>query len=604
MTSTIVNESSGSTPAFAGQSPLRRLLGLLQRLRQAEPKLGRKIFAMIAAIFGVILVNTYGQVRLNQWQGAFYNALDRHDFPAFVTQLWVFFAIVGCLLVLVVAQTWMTETAKVHARHWLTSHLLAIWLEPRRAYLLGFAGDIARNPDQQISQDTSRLTDLSISFVIGLGQASLLLVSFIGVLWGLSSAVVFTYQGSSFTIPGYMVWCALAYSGTGSLLTWLVGRRLVPRNAERFAREGELRSQLVRIGENVEAISIERGEAGEKRKSERSLGQLLASLQNIANAHARLTWVTSGFGWTGLVFPIVVAIPGYFSGSMTLGSLIMVVGGFNQVQNALRWFIDNYTSIAEWQAVLGRVTALMDAIDQTGNPHVNASRIGFAAAQGDHIGFENLAVCLPGDFNSCILIDGPSVTIARGERIQFAGERGSGKTTLFMALAGLWPWGRGTIFTPQPFNALFVSERPYIPAGTLMQALAYPDPESSLAKDRAIQAMRDAGIGEFSNQLGVSNHWDRDLSLGDQQRLGIARLLLRAPDWAFLDNSLSALDDEAATGVLALIKQKLPDTGIIAMTDSENLKGFYSRVIRLGGPASLQPFTLVDGVAKLEPGAT
>ncbi len=597
MTSPTANQQHVSGTSRAGKFPVRRFLELLHRLRLANPGPGRKIFLLLAAIYGVIIVNTYGQVRLNRWQGAFYNALDAHDYPAFINQLGVFFVIVAGLLVLVVAQTWLADTAKVLARGWLTRHLLAIWLEPGRAYLLGFTGDIARNPDQQITQDASRLTELSIGFVIGIGQAGLLLASFIGVLWGLSASIVFTYHGNSFSIPGYMVWCALAFSGTGSLLTWLLGRPLVPRNAERYAREGELRSQLVRVNDNVGAISIERGESGERQESERDLGRLLVSLQRIVNAHAKVTWVTSGYGWLGLVFPIIVAMPGYFSGTMTLGSLIMVVGGFNQVQNSLRWFIDNYASIAEWQAVLNRVTGLIDMIDETAGGNPDVSRIAFAAGEPDRVSIEKLAVCLPGDLTKCILVDGPVMTIGKGEWVLVAGKQGSGRTTLFMALAGLWPWGRGTIRLPQPFNALFLSERPYVPPGTLLQALAYPAHERSLAASDAERALREVGLGELAGELGVQNNWSRELSMGEQQRLGIARLLLRAPDWAFLDNCLSALDDEDGAEVLQTIKRKLPAMGVMAMSRNEGREGLYDRVIRLGGPASLPPLTLVNGVA-------
>jgi putative ATP-binding cassette transporter len=555
---------------------------------------------MLAVVFGVILLNTYGQVRLNQWQGALFDALDRRNLPDFLRELWIFFVIVAGLLVLVVAQTWVTETAKVQARRWLTRHILTIWLEPRRPYLLGFAGEVARNPDQRISQDASRLTELSISFVIGLGQATLLLISFIGVLWGLSTLVVFNYQDTSFTIPGYMVWCALLFTGTGSLLTWLFGRPLVRRNAERYASEGEFRTKLVRISDNAEAISLEHGESGEWRSAETSLGRLITALQRLANTHARLVWVTSGYGWIGLVFPIIVAAPGYFSGSMTLGSLIMVVGGFNQVQNALRWFIDNYPNIAEWQAVLDRVTALIDAIEDTAARNADVSCITVAAGDGDRVILENLAVCVPGDLKSCILLKERKISIVKGERVLFVGGQGSGKTTLFMALAGLWLWGRGTIRLPQPFNALFLSERPYVPHGTLMEALAYPGAETALMPERAARAMKDAGLGNLVDQLSVRNNWDRDLSLGEQQRLGIARLLLRSPDWAFFDNCLSALDDEAGAKVLTLLKKKLPAMGVAAMSDHEDLDNYYTRVIKIGDVASLQPFTSVGGVTKLE----
>ena len=553
---------------------------------------------MLAAIFALILINTFGQVRLNQWQGAFYNALERHDGADFAAQLGIFFVIVGILLVLVVAQTWITETLKVRSRRWLTAHILDTWLAPRRAYLLGFAGDIARNPDQRISEDASRLTDLSIGLAVGLGQSTLLLVSFLGVLWTLSSAVVFSFGGHVFTIPGYMVWCALLFTVIGSLLTYWVGRPLIVINAERYAREGEFRTTLVRVSENAEVISLERGEPGERSLAAGFLGALTATMQKLANARARLTWVTSGYGWIGLVAPIVVAAPGYFTGNMTLGGLFMVVGGFNHVQNALRWFIDSYPSIAEWQAVLQRVTTLLDDLQSIETHHDAAGRIVFEKGPPGKLTLRNLAVCLPGDLSTCILIEDRILEIPAGGRLRFQGPPGSGKTTLFMALAGLWPWGRGTIVQPEPFNAMFLPERPYLPPGTLRHSLVYPGAEAEFTSDQVIAAMRDVGLPHLVAQLDISNHWDKDLSLGDQQRLAIARLLLHQPGWAFLDDCLSALDDQEGQEILLTLTQRLPAIGIVSTSHSRSSSAFYPKTIELSGVASLPPFTLVDGMAQ------
>ncbi|MBI2718066.1 MAG: ABC transporter ATP-binding protein/permease [Rhizobiales bacterium] len=571
---------------------------LLRRLRLAEPREARILFLMMAGVLAVILANTFGQVRLNQWQGAFYNALERRDFGDFLIQLGVFFAIVAGLLVLVVAQTWVTETMKVRARRWLTTHVIDSWLKPRRAYLLGFAGDIGRNPDQRIAEDAGRLTDLSIGLSVGLGQSSLLLVSFLGVLWTLSTSVVFAWHGSTFTIPGYMVWSALVFSAVGSLLTYLVGRPLIAGNAERFAREGELRTALVRVSENSEVISLERGEPGERQVTIGFLGTLIAVMQRLANARARLTWVTSGYGWIGLVVPIVVAAPGFFAGNMTLGGLIMVVGGFNQVQNALRWFIDNYPSIAEWQACLQRVTLLLDSLESVELHHDQAGRIALAASDGDTLVLDGLAVCLPGDLSTCILLADRHLEIVPGDRVLFVGAQGSGKTTLFMALAGLWPWGRGTIRQPQPFDALFLPERPYLPEGTLRRALAYPEAGDKLAVSDVAAALHDVGLAHLVAELDVANHWDKDLSLDDQQRLSIARILLRRPRWAMLDDCLSALDDKSGRDLLAILRNRLPSTAIVSTSHRGDMDHFYARVIELGGVASLPPFTLEGGVAK------
>ncbi|NCU20824.1 hypothetical protein EOM89_08825 [Candidatus Falkowbacteria bacterium] len=294
----IDNSDTSKARAAVGRSVPGTALWLLRRLRRGAPRQARLIALMLAAVFAVVLANTFGQVRLNQWQGAFYNALERRNLPDFVAEIGVFFVIVAGLLTLGVAQTWIDATLKVKARAWVTDHVLSAWLQPRRAYLLGFSGEIARNPDQRISQDAARLTDLTIAFTIGLGQASLLLVSFLGVLWTLSAEVVFSWRGESFNIPGYMVWCALAFTLIGSVLTWAVGRPLVARNAETFAREGVFRTELVRISENAKVITLEGGEAGERAQTGRALGHLVVALQMLANAralvHARRILLAAG----------------------------------------------------------------------------------------------------------------------------------------------------------------------------------------------------------------------------------------------------------------------------------------------------------------------
>jgi putative ATP-binding cassette transporter len=550
---------------------------------------------MFFGVFAVVLLNTFGQLRLNAWQGQFYNALERRDAQAVIQQMEYFLMIVGMLLVLVVAQTWLTETMKVRARLWLTQHMLATWLLPRRAYLLGFAGDIARNPDQRMGQDASLLTDSSIGFAVGLGQSTLLLVSFIGVLWQLSQEVVFTWGDRSFSIPGYMVWCALLFTGLGSLFTYLVGKSMISLNAQRYAAEGDFRTGLVRVSENAVGIALERGEADELVHARHSIRVLTIAMQALANARARLTWVTSGYGWLGLIVPIIVASPGYLSGNLSWGGLFMVINGFNQVQNALRWFIDNYAGIAEWQANLQRVVALLESLDHLDDAAENVTRIALREGTAGELSLNNLAVCLPGDLSTCVLVGDRQLVIKAGERLRFLGAPGSGKTTLFMALAGLWPWGRGVVVVPKPFNALFVPERPYLPPGTLREVITYPRHLEEFDENAVRSAMTTAGLKHLMQQLDVKNGWAKDLSLGDQQRLSIARILLLQPDWAVLDDSLSAIDEASERALLAALIRLLPGLTIIATSRTRSVDGFYQRTIELGGVASLPPFTLANG---------
>jgi putative ATP-binding cassette transporter len=567
---------------------------MLRRLYRGSHTEGWAVLAMMISVFVVIVFNTVMQVRLNEWKGQFYNALQDRNFAAFLNQLGLFLVIVGILLALGVAQTWVTETMKVKARRWVTSGLLEAWLMPRRAYLLRFAGEIGHNPDQRITEDVRRLADQSIGLLVGLGQSTLLLASFVGVLWHLSAEVVFTYQGSSFTIPGYMVWCALAFTFIGSGLTYLFGRPLIAINAELYAREGAFRTALVNINEHAEGISLDRGECDERNVAKHRLSEVLKLDQALASMRARLTWVTAGYGWIGLIAPIIVAAPGYFSNSMTLGDLMMVVGAFMQVQNALRWFIDHYPSIAEWQAVLSRVTLLLRTLDRLEAASDESGAIELGTTPDGTLALDHLMISPPGDESRGVSVGHQKYEIAPGERVLFVGPPDSGKTALFMALAGLWPWGRGTIRLPYPFAAMFVPERPYVPLGTLRHAIAYPAPESDFTPEQIHAVMRDAGIAHLVPRCGAANQqWSKDLSVGDQQRFAVARLLLHKPEWVVLDNSLSALDEEAQNDILALLRQRLPDSAVISTSRRRFGERFYGRVIELGINSAQPAFTPV-----------
>ena len=381
-----------SAPAGRSESVIAQLSSLLRALGTSPYR--RRLGLLAAGIVLVICANSVGQIRLNAWQGAFFDAIEQRDLASFGAQLLVFGLIVGGLLVLVVAQTWLKEMLQVRLREWLTHDLLDRWLAPKRAYLLAHAGEIGSNPDQRVHEDTRHLIDLSTNLAVGLLQGTLLLVSFIGVLWVLSAQVVFVVGERSFSIPGYMVWCALAYAIGGSWLAWRVGRPLIALNATRYAREAELRFALVRVSECAEGIALHGGEADERRILDGTVGQVVTAMRGLAGRLARLTWVTSGHGWLGLVAPILVAAPGYFGGGLSFGGLMMVIGAFNQVQQSLRWFVEHFDQIADWRATLLRVMALREALAADDTPGGEPGGIGLREHALGHLGFENLSVTL------------------------------------------------------------------------------------------------------------------------------------------------------------------------------------------------------------------
>jgi putative ATP-binding cassette transporter len=380
------------------------------------------------------------------------------------------------------------------------------------------------------------------------------------VLWVLSAQVVFDFGGQSFAVPGYMVWCALAYSLGGSLLAWRVGRPLIPLNAERYAREADLRFALVRVNEHADGIVLHGGEDDERRMLDEPLERVITMMARLAGGLARLTWITAGYGWLAIVVPIVVAAPGYFDGELSFGALMMVVGAFNQVQSSLRWFVDNLAQIADWRATLLRIAAFRDALPTVETIGEEAGHITLVDGQAEKLVMDDLAIALPGE---CATLEQTRVEVGPGERIQILGKPGTGKSTLFRALAGMWPWGTGTIQLPPREAMMFMPQRPYLPPGTLRVAVSYPA-EPGRFDDAAVRAaLERVDLGHLALSLDRTERWDRQLSLDEQQRLAFARLLLHAPRWVMLDDAIGALGEDHRRLVLSIFERELAGATVL-----------------------------------------
>ena len=396
-------------------------LGLFARvLRRAEG--GKLVLAIFVTSIVVTIANMLAQVRLNEWNGQFFDAVGRKDLSAFVHFLWTFVVIIAVLLTLTVAQTFLQERLKFRLREWLARHLLVEWLKPMRVYQLSFAGRYGRNPDQRIQEDTRLLGDYTADLGCGIVYSLLQIIAFVGVLWVLSAQVIFQVAGYDIAIPGYMVWCALAYALIGSGLTWLVGRPLIGLNGERYAREAEFRFALVRVNESGESIALHGGEKDEHRHLEAALAAVVDVMRRISTSLAQLTWITSGTGWLSLVVPILVAAPAYFGGALTLGGLIMVAGAFAQVQGAMRWFVDNFSRLADWRAAIHRVARFREALDELPAIEEGAEEIKHALHPDGHLAFEGVRILLP---DGHIVIEDASVSVMPGERVLIVGETGA-----------------------------------------------------------------------------------------------------------------------------------------------------------------------------------
>ncbi|MBU3890834.1 ABC transporter ATP-binding protein/permease [Methylosinus sp. KRF6] len=531
-----------------------------------------------AALIVVIGATAYGQIALNAWNQPFYDALARRDAEGFAHQLGVFAVIAGALLVLNVAQTWLNQMSRVELRRRLTRDLFSQWLAPKRAFLLAGTGDIGVNPDQRVHEDARHLSELTTDLGVGLLQAALLLVCFIGVLWGLSKGVTLHFWDKSVVIPGYMVWSALFYAGAASLASWLVGRPLVGLNSEHYARESDMRFALVHVNEHSEGVAVYRGEAEEEQKLDLTFDRLLVVLRDLVRATTNLSWVTAGYGWFTIVAPIVVAAPAFFSGDLTLGGLLMSAGAFTQVQQSLRWFVDNAGAIADWRATLHRVGAFRLALLELDKIGEATSRIEFREAASERLVLDELQVSLP---TGSIRLSESHVEASRGARILIVGAARSGKTCLFRAIAGLWPWGSGSIELPLPARVMFMPKRPFISDGDLRHILAYPGPPDAFQDEQLLAALTRLDLGYLGPDLHRSARWDQELTHEEQLGLAFARLLLHKPDWVVVDEAIEAISPERRDLVFEALANELSSTSLLAIGSPRAEASHYNRILRL-----------------------
>jgi putative ATP-binding cassette transporter len=552
-----------------------------------------QLLLLAAGLVAVVAATAYMQIRLNAWNRPFYDALTHKDIPQVIAQLRVFAELALILLVLNVSQVWLNQTSRVVLRQGLVHDLLNEWLKPMRAFRLSNAGLIGQNPDQRLHADAQHLTDLMTDLGIGLLQSTLLLLSFIGVLWVSSQHMFLPLAGHRYYVPGYMVWCALFYAGTASLLSWLVGRPLIGLDAERYAREANLRFALVRANEEIEGITIYGGEADEKAHLNRVFDSVLEVSRRIVSATTRLTWITAGYGWFTIVAPILVAAPSYLTGGMSFGELMLVVGAFNQVQTSLRWFVDNFSSIADWRATLLRVASFRGALVSMDSLGESTSRIDLEETESPTIRLDDLQVAAPA---GAIGLSERHVDLAPGERVLICGERGEERTLVFRAMIGLWPWGSGRIARPPREAVMFLPERAYIPPGTLRTALCYPCATHEFDDAAAVRALAEVGLERLQPLLDTTERWDQRLNDDEKQSLAIARVILQRPQWVVLNEALEVLDPASRRRTEALFSGELARVGLINI-GRETDREFFMRRVQLRTDPQGPTFSPGDRVA-------
>jgi len=563
----------------APQAGLLPQIGMMVRAILKSP-VANKIVGLVVLILVVILVTAYGQIRLNRWNKPFFDALSRRDFRDFLYQLGVFFLIVGVLLILNVVQRWLGETLKLRLREGLTLDLLSNWMAPRRAFWLAHAGQMGVNPDQRMHEDGRKLCETSADLGIGLLQATVLFATFAGVLWILSRDFTIQFSGRDYLLPGFMLWAAIAYAGIGSLLSYWVGASLIERNAERYAREADLRFSLVRANEHLDGISLAAGEADERRRIELSLASVLTATRRIVSGLTNLTWITAGFGWVTLVAPILVAAPLYFQGRISFGGLMMAAAAFTQAQQSLRWFVDNFSVIADWRATLLRVASFRKALTDLGAGRDFASEITYAESPPGTMAMEDLVV---ESSSGRDMLRERSVVVSAGDRLMIVAAPGTNKTLLFRALAGLWPWGGGRVARPRDEHVTYLPRgTPYLPRGTLREALAYPLTVQDHSEPSYAQALERLGLQQLVPKLDAVGRWDRDLTQDQQLALAFARVLIQRPPWLVMDDAFEGLDDETIARIEDALANELKDVGLIYIGRATEARDpHFSRLLHL-----------------------
>ena len=519
----------------------------------------------------------YIDVLLNQWQNGFYNTLENKNIVAFYESLWRFAGIAAAFIIASVYQLYFNQMLQIRWRRWLTDVYLKDWIDKRTYYRMQLAGGDTDNPDQRIAEDLALFVDRTLNLTLGFMSAVVTLFSFLTILWGLSGAVSFTLGGSTFRIEGYMVWVALVYAVVGTWLMHLIGRPLVPLNFEQQKVEADFRFALVRFRENTEGIALHHGEAGETRNLQSRFAAVARNWWEIMKRQKKLTWFRAGYGQIAVIFPFVVAAPRYFTGQIKLGDLMQTASAFGQVQGSLSWFVTAYTQLAAWKATVDRLTSFQAAMARTREASQREPGITTAVA-GTGVSGDNIELRLP---NGSALVAPFSFKLEPGVSVLITGASGSGKSTLFRALAGLWPWGRGTVHLPQDKRVLFLPQKPYLIIGTLRAQLSYPDAADRYSDAELKRVLADCDLPQLAGRLDDEQHWAQQLSGGEQQRIAFARALLQKPDWLFMDEGTASLDEASETRLYALLRTQLPNTTVVSIGHRPALMQFHSQRIEL-----------------------
>ncbi|SAL42466.1 ABC transporter [Caballeronia choica] len=539
-------------------------------------------WGLLVAIIAINMTVVWINVRLNRWNADFYNALQSknvHDFPQL---LLVFTVLAFAYILLAVYGRYLRQMLGFRWRQWLTDKYLEQWLGDRAFYRIE-RDRLADNPDQRISDDLQSFATTTLSLSLDLLSTLVTLVTFITILWTIAGALTLTAFGTPLVIPGYMVWAAALYAIAGSLIIQKVGHPLVSINYQQQKVEADFRFGLIRVRENAEQIAFYDGIGTETANAKTIFARIRDNWWMIMKYTKRMTFVLSFYGQIAIIFPIMVAAPRYFAGAFSFGVLMQISSAFGTVSDSFSWFINSYSTLVEWRATVNRLREFKRVMRSTHireaiSPATVHGGINLHYTDTNALTTSGLSLALP---NGTPLARVADVSIEPGSRWLVHGPSGSGKSTLMRALAGLWPFGDGTIDAPVDAKMMFIPQQSYLPIGTLKAALAYPSPGGTFSDEESREVLRACNLADYGDRLEQLGHWAKMLSPGEQQRLAAARVLLHKPDFVFLDEATSALDADNELHIYNTLVERLPNAAMLSVAHRDSVAMFHDYKIEI-----------------------